>query len=492
MLPALFLFGAAVFAQNDKLAADSQRAKALMEAGHFEQAIPIYTQLHQAQPSNPGLLLDLALAQHMAGREREAIPNFEAVLKAQPKLLPALLSLGAARLTVGEPQLAIAPLKTAVASQPENHEARGMLADALMESGHAAEAATQYRKLTDATPRDPRAWYGLGKSYESVAGDAFDGLRRIDPQSGWVSALIAETRVQSRQYRSAFFFYKDALKKLPNLHGVHGAMAELYRKTGHADWASAEDAKERALPAPDCKAHAAECQFLGGHDVLALELPSAPKPTAEALYWQAKAANELALQAFFQLGQLPPSVELHQLRAEIARNQRQPAEAVKEWREALKLAPGDPHLRQELALSLYVAQDYHGALDEVTALLKMAPREPELNFLAGDSLVKLEQPEKAIPYLRAALASDPRMLPAEASLGLALFRVGKGAEAIPYLERAQQLDQDGSLHYQLARAYEAGGNAEKSRAAMAQYQEIVKRNEQAKAELDRETQIGPP
>jgi predicted Zn-dependent protease len=221
-------------------------------------------------------------------------------------------------------------------------------------------------------------------------------------------------------------------------------------------------------------------------------LPATPAPSAEALYWQAKAANELALQTFFRLGQLPPSVELHRLRAEIARNSRQPGEAVKEWRAALQLAPNDPQLRQELALSLFMAQDYKGALEQATALLKLAPKSPELNFLAGDSLLRLEQPEKAIPYLRAALAGDPGMLPADASLGLALFRVGKTAEAVAHLEKSEQLDEDGSLHYQLSRAYQSSGQAEKARTAMAKYQEIVKRNEQAKAELERETQIAPP
>lgn len=488
MLPAVFVLAA----QPTDLASQSQRVKELMSAGRFEEAIPICRRLVQAAPGNPGLVLNLALAQHMAGHDRDAIPNFEIVLKSDPKSIPALLSLGAAHLALDEPQLAATALRKAVSYYPDNRDARGMLADALTESGRFDEAAEQYRKLTEASPNDPRAWYGLGKSYEALAGGAFERLQKINPQSPYVSALIAETRVQTRQYRSAFFFYKEALKQLPGLHGLHAAMAELYRKTGHPDWASAEDAKERALPAPDCRVHAAECHFIGGHDVQAATLPPSKAPNPEAFYWQAKAANELAMQAFFRLGQLPDSVEIHRLRADIARAQRQPGDAVKEWRAALALAPGEPRIRQELAAALFMVQDYRAALGEATSLLKMAPRSPELNFLAGDSLVRLEEPEKAIPYLRAALTADPNMLPADASLGLALFRTGKNAEAIAHLEKARELDDDGSLHYQLARAYQASGQAEKSRAAMAQYQDILKKNEQAKKELEQETQIAPP
>jgi tetratricopeptide (TPR) repeat protein len=298
--------------------------------------------------------------------------------------------------------------------------------------------------------------------------------------------------VQKRQYPSAFFFYNEALKQLSNLHGIHAALADVYRKTGHPDWAAAEDAKEAALPAADCKTHAAECEFLAGHDVQLTTLPHGAAPSPEALFWQAKAANELALQAFFRLGQLPPSVELHQLRADIARGQGQHLEAAREWRAALELSPGNPRIEQELAVSLFLATDYRGALQQAEKLLRKDPRSAELNFVAGDSLLRLENPEKAIPYLRAALTANPKLTAADASIGLALSRIGKNAEAVPHLERAMEIDDDGSLHFQLANAYRASGNAEKARTAMAKYQEIVKRNEEEKAEVAKEAQIGPP
>jgi tetratricopeptide (TPR) repeat protein len=115
-----------------------------------------------------------------------------------------------------------------------------------------------------------------------------------------------------------------------------------------------------------------------------------------------------------------------------------------------------------------------------------------MNFTAGDSLLHLEDPEKAVPYLEAALSADPKLLPADASLGLALSRLGKNAEAIPHLEKSLELDDDGSLHYQLARAYQAAGDREKARTTMERYQEIVKRNQEQKEEVAREAQIASP
>jgi tetratricopeptide (TPR) repeat protein len=478
--------------QSEELASKSGHAKELMAAGKFEQAIPIYKQLIESLPGNAGMVLNLALAEHMAGHEREAIPLFEAVLKTQPNLIPALTSLGAARLAMNQPDRAVGPLEKAVAADPADKDARGMLASALAGTGRFESAAEQYRGLTETSPDDSRAWYGLGTTYESIAREAFERLRKANPQSPFVAALVAETRVQRRQYRGALVLYQDALNQLPGLHGIHGALAETYRKTGHYDWASAEDAKERALPAADCARHPAECQFVAGHDVQALNLRNAKTPSEEDLYWRTKAANELALQAFFSLGQLPPSVELHQLQAEIARNQNQHMDSVKEWRAALDLSPGNPRLEKELAVSLFLAKDYQSALAVAGPLLNTSPRSPELNFLTGDSLLRLEQPDKSVAYLQAALAADPELRAAEASLGLALSRLGRYAEAVRHLERSLASDDDGSLHYQLARAYQAAGAVEKARVAMNRYQEILKRSQQEKEAAQRETQIGPP
>src|SRR5918911_415137 len=107
-LPLFFLLCVSLSAQSDELALKSQRAKELMAAGRFADAIPIYEELCRAVPGNPGLLLNLALAEHMAGQHRKAIPNFEAVVKVQPGNVPALLSLGVAHLELGEAALAIA------------------------------------------------------------------------------------------------------------------------------------------------------------------------------------------------------------------------------------------------------------------------------------------------------------------------------------------------------------------------------------------------
>ena len=62
-LPLFFLVAISAGAQSDDLALKSRRAKDLMAAGRFAEAIPIYEELVRAVPGNPGLLLNLGLAE---------------------------------------------------------------------------------------------------------------------------------------------------------------------------------------------------------------------------------------------------------------------------------------------------------------------------------------------------------------------------------------------------------------------------------------------
>ena len=211
-LPLLFWLSTLVGAQGDDLALKSHRAKELMAAGRFSEAVPIYEELVRAVPGNPGLILNLGLAERMAGQDRKSIPHFEAVLKVDPGNTPARFSLGVAHLELGEPALAVAPFEGVVAADAGNTDARGLLAQALLAAGRPKESALHFRKLTELTPNDPKAWYGLGKSYESVSTNAFEQLRNTAPESCWMLALLADSRVTRRQYRSAFYLYRQALE----------------------------------------------------------------------------------------------------------------------------------------------------------------------------------------------------------------------------------------------------------------------------------------
>ena len=73
------------------------------------------------------------------------------------------------------------------------------------------------------------------------------------------------------------------------------------------------------------------------------------------------------------------------------------------------------------------------------------------------------QPEKAIPYLEKASRDGSTAAQARAALGRAYLDSGEAGRAVPHLEAGLETDEDGSLHFQLARAYQANGQAELAR-----------------------------
>ncbi len=137
-------------------------------------------------------------------------------------------------------------------AQPRNLEAHRLLGDALLSLDRFPAAAEEFEKLSLLHPDEPKVWDGLGVSYEGLARQNFDLLERIAPDSPYWLVLVAESRAKGDEFKGAFFFYREVLKRMPGMRGVHTALADVYRKTGHSDWAGIEEEKEHGLPPLDC------------------------------------------------------------------------------------------------------------------------------------------------------------------------------------------------------------------------------------------------
>jgi len=486
---AIALAASAAHGQSEALAEKAQRAKEFMAAGRAAEAIPIYSELVRSVPNNPGLILNLGLALDMSGKKREAIEQYEAVLKLDANSFPALLLMGTAYMDLGEPPKALAPLQRAVKLQPGNSDAQAMLAEAELGLNHFAEATRIFQDLSAADPSNAKVWYGLGSSYEGLAQNSFDALAELAHGSAYWLDLVAESRLETKQTYSAFYFYRQALEKMPSLRGAHAAIAEIYQQTGHADWAATEQAKEAQLPPLDCNAQKLECAYRAGD---LREIVANDAKTPEALYWKTRACNRLALEAYSHLAQLPPSGESYELRARIDSKRRQYAEAAKELREARKLSPANPHLKRELAIALYRSGSLEEAQGLFQELLQLDRDSTVLNYFLGDTLLNSQKPQEAIGYLQKVVTHDVQFLAAQKSLGLAYLQLGEPDKAIPHLQAALPADEDGTLHYQLGRAYQSHGDRELAREMFRKYQEAQQKHQQENQAVEKEVSITPP
>jgi len=454
--------------QADALATRSAQGAAAMQASRFDEAATIYAELVGQRPSDAGLLMNLGMARYMAGDAPGAVEPLEKAVKLSPGLGPASLFLGSALVDLGRVDEAIVALKRAVAALPKNADARGMLARACLAESKFVEAAKEFRELTRLQPDSPGAWYGLTRSYEGIAEHALDALQGEAPESRLIELVVADVAVTQDKFPAALAIYRRVMAGTPPVGGLHEAVAELYERAGHADWAAAERVKAPRPPAT-CTAKLPECHFLAGRYLESLRV-ALSGTTAADRYWAIRAANRLATEAVDHLDALPESVELHLVRSDIAQSRKQNPESVREVRAALALSPGNPAIESTLAEALMRAHDLDEAVPLIERLLRDTPDDPSLLLMLGDALLEQQHVDRAIPVLERAV-SAPQPLPhARVSLGRAYVQVGRYADALPHLEASAGDDADGDVHLQLARTYQALGRAADAQKAMAEYQ----------------------
>jgi tetratricopeptide (TPR) repeat protein len=489
LLPLVWLLAGDRSSPEDDPAEKSRVGKELMAAGRYAEATFLYRDLVKAVPGNAGLQLNLGMALHLAGQDEEALPQLQAAHRLLPESQPAALFLGLTNLYLGRPADAVPPLEKAVALQPDDVEARSALVEALLSLDRYLDAEKHLEKLSRLSPKDPATWFNLGRTYEQLAQSAFEDVTKRSPESAFALALGAEESVKLDRRDQAFHLYRRALERDPTFRGLHGALARIYRSAGRADWAAIEDEREKSLPRPSCARDVLECAFSTAkhQDVVAA---AAKAQTPKAGYWLARAYDALAGQAFARLAALPPSALSHEWTAETLRDKRRYAESADEWRQAMALARDDPRLKIELAVTLRLDHDFADAQHVLEDVMRTQGGAAEPNYLLGDVLLAQQQPDRAAAFLEKAVALEEKNAYAHGALGRAYALLGRTADAIPHLEQGLPADEDGSVHYQLARAYQAAGRTEKAAAAFEAYEEL--RKARTESETTGEAAITPP
>jgi tetratricopeptide (TPR) repeat protein len=470
-------------------AARRTAAQQALNERRFDDAAGIYRELLDASPNDPATLMALGAALVQGRHPDQAVAPLEHAVQLSPDLLAAHALLGSSYLALGQYAKAAGSLERVVAARPTDVEHRRMLAEAYGRSDRRLDAVKQLREVTTLAPKQPSGWYELGQAYNALAAEAMTTFAGQPEDSAWRELLVADAIVAHGPLTDAFFLYRHVLERLPSMVSIHYAIARIYERSGHADWAVRE--RRQGQPAPtQCATRRALCEFLAGRHRRALDAALA-QPDIESQYWRVRAASELALTAFAQLDALPDGLERRAIRATRARAEERFTDAVEELKAALKFAPGLPTLVFDLASAYYDARDYEQALATVTPLLETSQNDPRLLALAGNSLLQLRRAAEAIPLLQRAAERNPSDTSIRSALGRAHLQNGDFAAAAPLLEAQLSSDQDGSVHVQLARAYSGLGRREESATLLLRSQELQRAAEERRKTADQRA-ITPP
>lgn len=427
--------------RSEQLLAESYAA-----SGEWRSAVIHFQNALAASPGAPGLHVELGEVLLRAGKLKPAAREFDDELRLDPHNMRAIVRRGEAKLIRGDLDGSLHDWAQAIAI--DEVQAERVLG--IRETGFGDSA---FEQLPDALR-------------EKIAPLALDLHTRNTPASHFALAFLAAQEGKSSQAAAeaaASTITPDSSRNICSENEVRRALTQ-GRFSGIAPCvphllsarSPAEFRLQVAVAMLEAGDYEASLQALAG-------LPPSGRHSAEAAYWRARCYEKLATAAYLSLYQADPnSHRSHQLMGDLAATRGEDGKAIEEYRAAIALKPSLPNLHYSLGHLLWKNLQIPEARVELMAELTLNPRHAGALDDLGNTYLIEHQPEKALPYLNRALAADPENPDIHRDLGTAYSGLGDYLKAEPELKIALSNDRDGSVHYKLARVYQALGEKDKA------------------------------
>jgi tetratricopeptide (TPR) repeat protein len=199
------------------------------------------------------------------------------------------------------------------------------------------------------------------------------------------------------------------------------------------------------------------------------------KPTDEAILYTAyRIYSDLADESMLSLSVVAPnSARMHQAMAHELAKRGNTAEAIDNYRAALKIDPQLPGLHFELGDMLRASGSQHQAEAEAEykAALQINPHDEQAECRLGDIATQRNDLKEAEQRFTRAVELQPN--DPDASIGLAkvFMAAGQPEKAVPLLDRAIQLDPTSAVaHFRLGTVYRELGRTDEARHELEEYQ----------------------
>ena len=317
----------------------------------------------------------------------------------------------------------------------------------------------------------------------NAAGDGFAAAAKAAPAFAEAHFNLGLVREEQGRMDEAIASLQKALALKPRLHGGNLFLAVAYYRMSRFQPALTAIRKETLAYPNDASAW----MWLGvirlGADqpeeaAAALDKAAQLAPENVDILYHRGHAHLLVSKLSYQrmLHADPDSWRVRQVLAQADAEADRDADAISEYQAAIKAAPQQPGLHEELGTEYWKMNKIEEAEAEYKRELEIDPHSMLATYKLGSLLVEGAKPEEGKPLIEAALRQDPNLKEAYYYLARAYMQLGNDTESLDALKKAIAVNPNPEIlaqaWYQLAIVYRRLRRMPEAQQALATFQKL--------------------
>jgi tetratricopeptide (TPR) repeat protein len=328
-----------------------------------------------------------------------------------------------------------------------------------------------------------RATQAMREGKLDEAGAGFAAVVKRSPGFAEAYFNLGLLRQEQGRYEDAIPSFQKALTLQPGLHGANLFLGIAEFRLNHLDKAGSAVQKETVASPRDANAwmwlgvvRLAQDRVEEAAD--ALDRAAKLKPDdQDILYHRGRAHLLVSKNSYARMFKINThSWLVRRVMAQADAEADRHADAIAEYEAAIKLAPTQPGLHEELGSEYRNANKIVEAEAAFRRELEIDPNNVLATYKLGAIEVEKGDGAKGKELIEAAQREKPGLVHLDYNLGRAEMLLGNNAAAAIHFERAVKIDTDPQITeqawYQLGTAYRRLHRTEEARNAMAKYQEL--------------------
>ena len=316
------------------------------------------------------------------------------------------------------------------------------------------------------------------------AGDGFVQVTKLAPTFAEGYFNLGLVREEQGRFDDSIASFQKALALKPRLHGANLFLGLAYFRLNRLDKAVAAVQKETATYPKDAPAwmwlgvvRLAQDQPEDAAE--ALDKAAALSPDdMDILYHRGRAHLFVSKNSYAKMFKVDPkSWRVHQVLAQANAEADRHTDAVAEYQAAIKLAPTQPGLHEELGAEYRKLGKVQEAEESLHRELEISPHSVLAKYELGVLAVEQSDGAKGKALIESALKEKPGLLLSDYNLGRAEMLLGNDAAAAEHLERATSVPESDpevveQAWYQLGIVYKRLHRMQDAQKAMATFQRL--------------------